>query len=192
MSERQISINTYDFRGHERLGFECAGEQIFEFNLPDEIKTYTFKVQIECCKDRFKELMGESTQYESISGVYTGNLKEFECTYTLQKLYREIKGDNGERKDFDWFKFLETHFADKFQFSKNRLLRKKANKVPEIVIYEENNTGFRANCEFLEFDESACNWAGPFKIGEKEGCVMSYGENKHRTDFPISNVKTDH
>lgn len=192
MKIKEFNINSYDFHGSNRLGLECLGAHVFEFELIDEIKSYSFAVELEFAKNRIDRLLKEDILIEPISGTYTGNLKEFERTYTLPKFIRD-KGDDGKRKGFDWFKFLEKVCPEKLEFAKIRLLRKRDNKVTPIVIYNEGGNGFLENNEFLEFDEnSAFNWAGPFKCNEKLGCIMIYGENKHKADYPIFNVKKDH
>ena len=192
MKNKEFNINSYDFSRSNRLGLECLGAHVFEFELIDEIKSYSFSVELEFAKNRIDRLLKEDILIEPISGTYTGSLKEFECTYTLPKFIRD-KGDNGKRKGFDWFKFLEKVCPENLEFAKIRLLRKRDNKIPPIVIYNEGGNGFRVNNEFLEFDEnSAFNWAGPFKCNEKLGCIMIYGENKHKADYPTFNVKKEH
>ena len=147
MKNKEFNINSYDFHGSNRLGLECLGAHVFEFELIDEIKSYSFAVELEFAKNRIDRLLKNNIHIEPISGTYTGSLKEFERTYTLPKFARD-KNDNGKRTSFDWFKFLEKVCLEKLEFAKIRLLRKRDNKVPPIVIYNEGEMVFLKTMSF--------------------------------------------
>jgi hypothetical protein len=187
--KEQFYINTYSFAGGQTLGFSYFGEQIFEFDLPDKIQSYSFKVQLFFTNEDRMRILDGTNYFETIKGIYTGNLKEFEHEIDVQPF---LKYKKNKQLCFDWFTFLNKHFSQEFELAKTRLLRKKKNTVPKIIFYKESGEGFRENKEFLEFDESAFNWAGPFETGEKKGCIVDYGQNKQKTSYPILNVKTDH
>lgn len=171
----KFHIITYDFHNSKRLGLKKLQNQIFEFKIPEGIATYTFEVKLIFTDNAVEALMGRSTEFEIIKNAYTGDLSEFK---------KEDK--------FDWFKFLEQNFSEQLEFAKERLLRKKKCEVPEITFYKEGRSSSRENAEFLQFDHSAENWAGPFEMGEKKGCIVIYGERKDICDYPVWDVKKEH
>lgn len=171
----EFHIITYDFDDSNRLGLKKLQNQIFESEIPEGTATYTFEVRLIFKGDFISTIDSRKNVFETIKNAYTGDLSEF------------------KKKDkFDWFKFLEQNFLEQLEFAKERLLRKKKCEVPEITFYKKDGSGFRENTEFLQFDHSAVNWAGPFEMGEKKGCIVIYGEQKNICDYPVWDVKKGH
>lgn len=196
MEKEQLTFDFIDYNFHrgfsrlDKLGiFFYDAPVLFGWEKKLGRRSYRFTVMLTA--DGYYDCLCDTEPvYELLNFIYTCNLKNF------TKLRPAIPDfDIDERLVFDWEKLVSKAIPKTLEKAKERLTRSIKGKIPAPVIYKEKGIGFRENNEFLHFtNETAHNWAGPFIMGNKKGCIAIVGDNKHykKSDYPILDVATKH
>lgn len=176
-----------------KLGVHFYDSQIlFGWNDNLGTRTYHFRVQLIDLNqhDRIDVILRKKqNDAELIDFLYTCDLKDF--TKVLPA-YPDF--DIPERLDLDWDKLIKIAAPKQLKKAKQRLTRKIRGKVPKPVIYTTSETAWHVGDEFLWFsDETAYSWAGPFRMGKKQGAAVQAKENIHKDlKYPVFDVAKYH
>jgi len=153
---------------------------------------FVFVIYVEVEGDRRIFRWNEPPKYhEIIEFHHVCDLKDYVKSYTLPEWMLD-EGEDGTRYTLDETKLLLECVPEKFEYLKERLLRKFRGSIPEPVIYSADK--WHNGDEFLTFtDESAYSWAGPFEQNGKLGACASikseqYDENYNLMDEGVINI----
>jgi len=151
----------------------------YEETFKQGIRSYSFNLFL--YEDNKEKLINElrnnvETPYEEIKFIATLDLKDY--FYIREPLMRNNKVFIEESKEIDFNKIVLDFFdEDNLNFLKKHLKRKieNINREPIMVLHEwqHHNSLKGQKEEFLEFDETADRWAGPFNNGQKKGCYIN-------------------
>lgn len=141
----------------------------------DQVKDYVFRLGVTLKSNRFEsesEIYDKDLHWEIIEFTKTISLDQI----PIEKL--KIFGDELEYHNYS--QFVQTHVPEQYAKACQRLDRFYSKNPVEPKYHYDRE--YCKDLEFLEFDETACNWNGPFTQDGKKGCVVFHsGVNQYRS-----------
>jgi hypothetical protein len=145
---------------------EFYGKPVFPYELESKIQTYNIELFLQF---KFDYLLEEIVKKNIIS-----NHEVSFYFYATCDLTKYLKNDN----QFDLYKLVKKFGLKEFETAVERLNKINLPSKPEIVYYKNEDSDWLTGCNiFLEFDNTADKWAGPFAMNGKKGCLAAYGKN---------------
>ncbi len=182
MAKYKYVVSDYD-HSMGKLGTFYRGERIlFGWEEDYGVRDYkfVFEISLDIKEDnRISNWDRRPKYHEVIEFNHICNLKDYIRAYTLPAwMVDKEEGDDGVRYDLDETKLIMECVPDQFEYLKARLRRKFNAVIPEVVIYDPEDTWHKGD-EFLQFTkDTAHNWAGPFEQDGKVGACMRIQANR--------------